>query len=85
MPLAPTPFSADESAETPPAVKRPLLLIEQTLGHRTHGMNLEAAGATARVKPRMGKVNMTERGRIPLPCAIRGSWQAVRKALRAAT
>lgn len=84
MTIAPTPVSTDEFVETPPSVKRPLLLIEQTLGHRTHGMNLEAAGANARVKPRMGKVNMTDQGRIPLPWAIRGSWQAVRKARRAA-
>lgn len=84
MIIAPIPVSTDEAVETPPSVKRPLLLIEQTLGHRTHGMNLEAAGAMARVKPRMGKVNMTARGRIPLPWAIRGSWQALRKARRAA-
>ncbi len=79
-------ISAPETsrAETPGGAKRPLLLIEQTLGHRTHGMNLEAAGAAAAVKPRMGKVNFTARGRIPLPWAIRGSWQALRKARRAA-
>lgn len=79
-------ISAPETtqSDTPTGTKRPLLLIEQTLGHRTHGMNLEAAGAAAPVKPRMGKVNFTPRGRIPTPWAIRGSWQALRKARRAA-
>ncbi len=62
---------------------RPLLLIEQTLGHRTHGTNLRAAAETAPFRPRLANVEFTARGRLPIPWAIRGSWRSLRLARRA--
>ena len=54
---------------------RQALCLEQTLGHRTHSANLEAAaGADFAVLP----VNYPEAGRVPAPWALRGSAAALR-------
>lgn len=60
--------------------RAPLLLIEQTLGHRTHGINLARAAEDDGRGARMAGVEFSERDRVPLPWAFRGSWQAMRLA-----
>ena len=55
------------------------LCLEQTLGHRAHGLNLEAAAAQAGAT--VHRVEYEEHPRIRAPWAVRGSWQAA-QALR---
>ncbi len=78
-----TAIAATTASRARASAKRPLLVIEQTLGHRTHGMNLKAAGERGSVRPRMANVDFVARGRVPVPWAIRGSWRAMRLARRA--
>lgn len=56
------------------------LCLEQTLGHRAHGLNLEAAAREAEAA--VHRVEYDEQPRIRAPWALRGSWYAAR-ALRA--
>ncbi len=76
--------STSSAAAARTAAAAPLLLIEQTLGHRTHGINLGNAasneGEGTRVMAHVVGVEYSERGRVPLPWAFRGSWQAMRLA-----
>ena len=57
------------------------LCLEQTLGHRAHGLTLEAAAVQAGAA--IHRVEYDEHPRLPAPWALRGSWYA-RQALRRA-
>ncbi|MCC7362940.1 MAG: glycosyltransferase family 4 protein [Dehalococcoidia bacterium] len=52
------------------------LCLEQTLGHRMHGQNLEAAVARAGEPATVVHVDFPERTRMRVPWAVRGSAQA---------
>ena len=58
------------------------LCLEQTLGHRMHGQNLEAAVERAGLPAACVHVDYAESARLPIPWALRGSLQA-RNRLRA--
>ena len=58
------------------------LCLEQTLGHRAHGRNIEEAITAAGVEADIVRVEYPERTRLPLPWAIRGS-DIARRMLRA--
>ncbi|MGE5597680.1 MAG: glycosyltransferase family 4 protein [Hyphomicrobiales bacterium] len=51
------------------------LCLEQTLGHRAHGQNLEAA-AGSRANTDVVRVEYPDRTRLRVPWALRGSWLA---------
>ena len=57
--------------------------LEQTLGHRAHGLNLEAAIVTAAPEAAVHRIEYPEGSRLPLPWAVRGSalaWRSLRRA-----
>lgn len=58
------------------------LCLEQTLGHRAHGRNIEEAITAAGIEADIVRVEYPERTRVPLPWAIRGS-DIARRMLRA--
>lgn len=60
---------------------RMALCLEQTLGHRAHGKNLEAAVAAGEHAVEVVHVEYPEAARVRVPWAVRGSWLA-RQALR---
>ncbi len=55
------------------------LCLEQTLGHRAHGLNLEAAVRERYPAASVHRVVYGDAGRLPVPWAFRGSRQAVQK------
>ncbi|MGH2610261.1 MAG: glycosyltransferase, partial [Tepidiformaceae bacterium] len=57
--------------------------LEQALGHRTHGQNIEAALSGREVDPRVVRVEQPQSERLRLPWALRGSRLALSR-LRAA-
>lgn len=59
-------------------IPRLLLCIEQTLGHRAHGMNLQNAARTSGFDVATVDVPYPEGSRLPLPWAVRGSVRARR-------
>lgn len=52
------------------------LCLEQTLGHRAHGLNLEAAAAREPHPPEVLRVEYPEHPRLRMPWAVRGSARA---------
>ncbi|MFN0146202.1 MAG: glycosyltransferase [Dehalococcoidia bacterium] len=55
--------------------------LEQTLGHRAHGLNLEAAIAAAAPDAAVHRIEYPEGSRLPVPWAVRGSalaWRSLR-------
>jgi glycosyltransferase involved in cell wall biosynthesis len=61
-----------------------LLCLEQTLGHRTHGLNLTRALEASDLQVQSAPVDFPERRRLPMPWALRGSLAAYRSARSAA-
>lgn len=57
------------------------LCLEQTLGHRAHGQNIEAAVAEHAPEARILHVDYPERTRLRVPWAVRGSLNARRQLL----
>lgn len=55
------------------------LCLEQTLGHRAHGQNIEAAAAEHAPAARILHIDYPERTRVPMPWAVRGSLAARRQ------
>lgn len=62
---------------------RMAMCIEQTLGHRTHGINLERAFRARGAAIDVFRVEFPERGRLPVPWALRSSANAYRQLRRA--
>lgn len=55
------------------------LCLEQTLGHRAHTLNLEAAAARRQQPTPVVRVEYPEQARLPVPWAARGSSIALRQ------
>src|SRR4051794_40920890 len=60
------------------------LCIEQTLGHRTHGLNLEEAVRRGGHHAVAIRVEYSAGGRSRVPWALQGSWDALRQVRRRA-
>lgn len=58
------------------------LCLEQTLGHRAHGRNIEEALAAEAIAAEVVRVEYPEHTRVPMPWAVRGS-EIARRMLRA--
>ena len=59
-----------------PPGQRLAVCIEETLGHRTHGQNLERAFAAKGLGVDVFKLDFRRLRRLPLPWALRGSYAA---------
>ena len=55
------------------------LCLEQTLGHRAHGLNIEAALREREPSAAIHRIEYSEQGRLRLPWALRGSARALRQ------